>query len=54
MIGLSPDERRVVQYLTKRAELYEQAQQANPFSFHGIRAKLCRALAGAIGEGRHR
>lgn len=54
MIGLSVDERRVVQYLTQRAELYERAQQANPFSLHGVRAKLCRALAGAIGEGKHR
>lgn len=54
MIPLSPDERRIVQYLTARAEIYERAQAANPFSFHGVRAKLCRALAGAIGEGKHR
>lgn len=54
MIPLSTDERRIVQYLTLRAELYEKAAQANPFSFHLTRAKLCRALAGAIGEGKHR
>lgn len=54
MIGLSPDERRIVVFLQRRAELYDQAAAANPFSFHRVRATLCRKIAAAISAGKHR
>lgn len=54
MIPLSSDERRIVVWLQQRAEVYEEAAQANPFSLHRVRANLCRKLSGAISDGKHR
>lgn len=54
MITLSVDEKRVVTFLRARARTYEAAWAANPFSFHGVRAKLCDKIADAIEAGKHR
>jgi len=54
VIPLSTDESRIVKFLLARARTYEEAAAANPFSLHSTRAKLCRALAGAINDGKHR
>lgn len=56
MIALSPDEHRIVIFLQKLAERYEQQAPHNPFTYpvNMVRAKLCRRLAAAINEGRHR
>lgn len=47
-------ERRIADWLTERAQTYRVAQERNPFSFHGTRAKLCEQLAAAILQGKYR
>jgi hypothetical protein len=54
VIALSVDEQRIANWLRARARTYEEAYARNPFSFHGIRAKLCNRLADAIEQGKHR
>lgn len=54
MIPLSPDERRILVAIERWAVAYEEAYAKNPFSFNGIRAKLCRKIAAAINAGKHR
>lgn len=54
MIRLSADEQRIANWLRARARTYEEAYARNPFSFHGIRAKLCHKIALAIEAGKHR
>lgn len=54
MIPLSIDEQRIVRALEKWALAYDAAADRNPFSFHRVRAKLCRKIAASIGEGKHR
>lgn len=53
-LPLSPDERRVVEFLGRIAAAYEQAARDKPFSFNGVRAKVVRRLEAAIAGGSHR
>lgn len=54
MIGPSIDEQRIMTALEKWAQAYDAAADRNPFSFHRVRAKLCRKIARSIAEGLHR
>lgn len=54
MIPLSADEIRIAAWLQRRAELHEAAAAKNPFTFHRVRAELCRKLAAAVKQGGHR
>jgi hypothetical protein len=51
---VSPDERRIANWLRGVAATYDKRAQQRPFSFDRVRAKLALALAVAIEEGRHR
>lgn len=51
---LSTDERRIVAALERWAKAYDAAYATNPFSFNLIRARVCRKIARAISEGKHR
>ena len=51
---MSPDERRIADWITARSLTYLEAAERNPFSLHRVRAKLCMALAEAIMDGKHR
>lgn len=51
---LSIDEHRVVQALERWALLYDAGAARNPFGLDRVRAKLCRKIAQAINEGKHR
>jgi len=54
MTILSTDEHRVVQALERWALLYDAGAARNPFGFDRVRAKLCRKIALAISDGKHR
>lgn len=53
-LPLSPDERRIVNFLNMLADRYEVAALDNPFTFNRVRAKVVRRIAVAISEGKHR